>query len=282
VIVARTRRELGEALPAGPSTALVPTMGALHEGHLALLRAARASAARVVVSLFVNPTQFAPGEDLARYPRDEAADLAAARAAGVDVVFAPSEREMYPDGFSTTIDPGPVAAILEGAHRPRHFEGVATVVTMLLALTRPDAAFFGEKDWQQLVVIRHVVRDLGLRVEIRGVPTVREPDGLALSSRNRFLEDGQRERARTLAAGLLAARALYDGGERREKPLLAAARGGMAVDPQYLVLRERDTLGPFDPARPAVLAVAAHVGSTRLIDNVHLLPAIPSPQGASS
>jgi pantoate--beta-alanine ligase len=282
MMVVRTRRELDAALPAGPCTALVPTMGALHAGHVALLRAARAAASRVVMSLFVNPTQFAPGEDLARYPRDEEADLAAARAEGVDVVFAPSEREMYPDGFSTTVDPGPLGGILEGAHRPGHFAGVATVVTTLLALVRPDLAFFGEKDWQQLVVVRHVVRDLGLGVEIRGVPTVREPDGLALSSRNRFLENGRRAEARTLSAGLLAAESLYAEGERRAEPLLAAARASMAVEPQYLALRERDTLVPFDPARPAVLAVAARVGPTRLIDNVLLVPPVPSPSGASS
>jgi pantoate--beta-alanine ligase len=282
MIVARTRRELDAALPPGLRTALVPTMGALHDGHRALLRAARAAASRVVMSLFVNPTQFAQGEDFARYPRDEAADLAAAAAERVDVVFAPSERQMYPDGFSTTVDPGPLGSVLEGAHRPGHFAGVATVVTMLLALARPQLAFFGEKDWQQLVVVRHVVRDLGLAVDIRGVPTVREPDGLALSSRNRFLENGQRAQARTLSAGLLSAQGLYGRGERDPEPLLAAARAPLTLEPQYLVLRERDTLAPFDPGRAAVLAVAARVGATRLIDNVLLVPTVPSSPGDPS
>jgi pantoate--beta-alanine ligase len=257
-------------------------MGALHAGHVALLRAARSPASRVVMSLFVNPTQFAQGEDFAQYPRDEPSDRAAAAAETVDVVFAPSEQEMYPDGFATAVDPGPLGGMLEGAHRPGHFAGVATVVTALLALVRPHVAFFGEKDWQQLVVIRHVVRDLGLGVDVRGVPTVREADGLALSSRNRFLEDGQRARALTLSAGLAAAAALYAAGEREAAPLLAAARDPMAVQPQYLVLRERDTLAPFDPGRPAVLAVAARVGPTRLIDNVQLVPPLPSSPGAPS
>jgi pantoate--beta-alanine ligase len=273
VLVARTRAELREALAEGGRVALVPTMGALHGGHRALLRAARPLGDTVVMSLFVNPTQFGPGEDFAAYPRDEAADLAAAEAEGVDVVFAPSVEEMYPGGAGeTAVDPGPLATILEGADRPGHFRGVATVVTKLFGIVRPHVALFGQKDWQQLVVIRRVTRDLELGVEVVGVPTVREPGGLALSSRNAYLSNGQHELARTLSTALLAAQSAYRAGERDEGRLVSAARTALAVEPRYLELREADTLAPYDPASPAVLLVAARVGRTRLIDNVPLSP----------
>ncbi len=268
--VARTLPELGAALAGRDDVALVPTMGALHDGHRALLRAARRSAGTVVMSLFVNPSQFGPGEDFARYPRDEAADVAIAGEEGADVVFAPSVDVIYPEGFATTVDPGPLAAELEGAARPEHFAGVATVVTRLFGLVRPARAFFGEKDYQQLVLVRRVARDLALGVEVVGVPTVRDADGLALSSRNRFLSADERARATSLSAGLHATARLYAGGERDAGRLLAAARAGLAVEPDYLELRRRDDLGAYDPARPAVVVVAARVGTTRLIDNLPL------------
>jgi pantoate--beta-alanine ligase len=268
--VARTLPELAAALAGRDDVALVPTMGALHDGHRALLRAARLSAATVVMSLFVNPTQFGPGEDFARYPRDEEADLAIAGEEGTDIVFAPSAQAIYPDGFATSVDPGPLAGELEGRSRPDHFHGVATVVTRLFGLVRPQRAFFGEKDYQQLVIVRGVARDLALAVEVMGVPTVRAADGLALSSRNRYLSAGERREAASLFAGLGAAGRLYAGGERGQDLLRATARARLAVDAEYLELRRRDDLGDYDPAQPAILLVAARVGSTRLIDNLSL------------
>ena len=212
--VARTLPDLGEALAGASDVVLVPTMGALHDGHRALLRAARRTDATVVMSLFVNPSQFAPDEDFARYPRDEALDLAIAAGEGVDVVFAPGVETVYPDGFSTAVDPGPLARELEGRSRPGHFSGVATVVTRLFGLVRPRVAFFGQKDFQQLEVIRQVARDLALGVEIVGVPTVRDPDGLALSSRNVYLSPDERVRAVSLYRGLQAAESMYAQGAR--------------------------------------------------------------------
>jgi pantoate--beta-alanine ligase len=268
--VARTLPELAAALAGRGDVALVPTMGALHEGHRALLRAARSAAATVVMSLFVNPAQFGPGEDLERYPRDEAADLAIASAEGADVVFAPDAHTVYPDGFATEVDPGPLGRELEGRSRPGHFRGVATVVTRLFGLVRPQRAFFGEKDYQQLVIVRQVARDLALGVEVQGVPTVRDADGLALSSRNRFLSPAERERATTLHAGMRAAGRLYAAGEHDAPMLLDTARARLAIDPDYLELRRADDLGAYDPDRPAVLLVAARLGTTRLIDNLVL------------
>jgi pantoate--beta-alanine ligase len=268
--VARTLPELAAALAGRGDVALVPTMGALHDGHRALLRAARASADTVVMSLFVNPSQFGPGEDYARYPRDEDSDLAIAAGEGADVVFAPGVETMYPPGFATAVDPGSLADELEGRARPGHFRGVATVVTRLFGLVRPQRAFFGEKDYQQLVIVRRVARDLALGVEVAGVPTVRAADGLALSSRNRFLSPAERRAAATLFAGLDAARALAAAGERDARCLRAAARAPMAVEPDYLELRDRDDLSSYDPSRPAVLLVAARLGTTRLIDNLSL------------
>jgi pantoate--beta-alanine ligase len=269
----RTLPDLGEALAGTNGVVLVPTMGALHDGHRALLRAARRSSATVVMSLFVNPSQFAPDEDFERYPRDETLDLAIAADEGVDVVFAPGVETIYPDGFATAVDPGPLARELEGRSRPGHFSGVATVVARLFGLVRPQVAFFGQKDFQQLEVIRQVVRDLALGVEIVGVPTVRDPDGLALSSRNVYLSADERVLAVSLYRGLQAAESLYARGERDPAGLLAGGRAQMAVEPEYLELRQRDGLGSYEPAAPAVMLVAARFGTTRLIDNVPLEPA---------
>ncbi|HEY3614318.1 MAG TPA: pantoate--beta-alanine ligase [Gaiellales bacterium] len=268
--VVRTRPELEAALAGRRDVVLVPTMGALHEGHRALLRAAGESPATVVLSLFVNPSQFGSDEDLARYPRDEDADVAVAGEEGADVVFAPGVETIYPEGFATTVDPGALAHELEGRARPGHFAGVATVVTRLFGIVRPRRAYFGEKDYQQLVIVTRVARDLALGVEVAGVATVRDADGLALSSRNVFLSPAERAQAVTLHAGLAAARAAYAGGERDAARLRAAARGELAVEPDYLELRRRSDLAAYDPRDPAILLVAAHVGATRLIDNISL------------
>jgi pantoate--beta-alanine ligase len=267
--VARTLPELAGLLAGREDVALVPTMGALHEGHRALLRAARGRSTTAVMSLFVNPTQFAPGEDFERYPRDEAADLRIALEEGIDVAFVPGVDAVYPAGFATSIDPGPLGDDLEGGVRPGHFRGVATVVTRLLGLVQPARAFFGEKDYQQLAVIRSVARDLALAVEIVGVPTVRASDGLALSSRNRYLSEDERRLAVSLHAGLGAATTSYGAGERDPSQLLSAARARMLVEPEYLELRRSD-LAAYARDAPAVLLVAARFGSTRLIDNVLL------------
>jgi pantoate--beta-alanine ligase len=267
--VARTLPELARTLAGRDDVGLVPTMGALHDGHRALLDAARRTSHTVVMSLFVNPTQFAPGEDLDRYPRDEDGDLAIAAQAGADIVFAPDVDVVYPPGFSASVDPGPLGDELEGAVRPGHLRGVSTVVTRLLGLVHPTRAFFGEKDYQQLAVVRSVVRDLALGVEIVGVPTVRSADGLALSSRNVYLSPSERRDATTLFAGLDAAARAYNAGERVPDRLLATARAPMRVAPEYLELRRHD-LATYDPDAPAVLLVAARYGTTRLIDNVLL------------
>jgi pantoate--beta-alanine ligase len=233
------------------TTGLVPTMGALHDGHRALLRAARGENDRVVMSLFVNPTQFGPGEDFDRYPRDEARDRAVAAEEGADEVVAPSVEEMYPDGFSTTVDVGDMASRLEGAARPGHFAGVATVVLKLLQRVAPDRAYFGQKDAQQLAVIRRMVRDLDVPVQIRAVATQREPDGLALSSRNVFLDPEQRRRAASLHRAL----------EARDPSLVEG-------DLEYFESVDPDTFAPCPPRPGALLVAAARFGATRLIDNV--------------
>ncbi len=245
--------------------AVVMTMGALHEGHAALIRAARKESDHLTVTIFVNPLQFGPNEDLARYPRTPEEDRALALAEGADEIFAPTVDQMYPGGEpQVTVHPGPLGAELEGAIRPGHFAGVLTVVLKLLHLTKPDVAYFGEKDYQQLTLIRTMVRDLSLDVEIVGVPTVREPDGLALSSRNRYLSPSDRQQALALS------RALREGAAFHEpQAVLSAARrelGDLNVD--YLELRDPD-LGP-PKTGPARLLVAARVGSTRLIDNTPL------------
>jgi pantoate--beta-alanine ligase len=266
--VVHTRAELAGRLPGG-GTGVVMTMGALHEGHRQLMRVARERDASVVVTIFVNPLQFGPGEDYERYPRTLAADVEACRAEGVDLVFAPDREEMYPDGRpQVTMDPGPLGTILEGASRPGHFAGMLTVVQKLLLLTRAGRAYFGEKDFQQLTLIRRMVRDLELGVDVVGVPTVREPDGLARSSRNRYLSPADRRSALALS------RALREGaGHSDAESALAAARKILDDEPavrvDYLALTGPDLTGP-PAAGPARLLVAARVGGTRLIDNVPL------------
>jgi pantoate--beta-alanine ligase len=260
-------RKLVDELP-GP-VALVPTMGALHEGHRTLVRAARDRAATVVVSVFVNPTQFGPGEDYDRYPRTWDADLAALAEEGADVVFHPGVDEVYPSGAAgVTVDPGPLGSVLEGAVRPGHFAGVLTVVAKLFGLVRPDLALFGEKDYQQLTLIRAMARELALRVDVVGVPTVREDDGLALSSRNRYLGPDQRATAAAISAAL---RAGAEAGPRGAAAVLAAAREVLAAQPEllqdYLELTDTD-LGPAPVSGPARLLVAARAGATRLLDNI--------------
>jgi pantoate--beta-alanine ligase len=249
--------------------ALVPTMGALHEGHRTLVRAAKERAGSVVVSVFVNPTQFGPGEDFDRYPRTWDADLAALAEEGADVVFHPEVDEVYPPAsLGVTVQPGPLGSVLEGAVRPGHFAGVLTVVAKLFGLVRPDVAVFGEKDYQQLTLIRAMARELALGVEVVGVPTVREDDGMALSSRNRYLTPDERTRAATISRALRAgAAAGPDGADA----VLTAAREVLATAPElvldYLELTDPD-LGPAPGTGPARLLVAARAGSTRLLDNV--------------
>jgi pantoate--beta-alanine ligase len=279
--VARSIAALREAVAGwrggGARIGLVPTMGAIHAGHLALVTAARASCERVVATLFVNPKQFGPQEDFAAYPRDEAADFAAFRATGVDLVFAPPVAEMYAPGFVTNIRVGGVAGELEGVRRPGHFDGVATVVTKLLLQALPDVACFGEKDYQQLTVVRRLVRDLDIPVRIEGVPIVREPDGLALSSRNVYLSPAERQAAPALYRALCdTAAALAGASDRLAEALdrgLAALRAA-GFDPDYLDLRDAETLAAMAALdRPARLLAAARLGRTRLIDNIAVTPA---------
>lgn len=269
--VAALRRQLDEWRVAGDTVALVPTMGALHDGHVALVRVARERARRVVASLFVNPAQFAPGEDFARYPRDEAADMARFLDAGVDLVYAPGARDMYPKGFATTVTPGGAAQGLEADYREGFFSGVATVVLKLFMQTGADVAVFGEKDYQQLVVVKQMVRDLDLRIDIVPVATVREADGLAMSSRNAYLGSRDRRRAAGLFRILMETRGVLGGGESMDAAILDASRSLEAafdaVD--YLSLRDPVTLGVVETqARAARLLAAVRLGGTRLIDNV--------------
>ena len=256
----------------GRKIAVVPTMGALHEGHLALVRHARARADVVILTIFVNPTQFGPKEDLSRYPRDEEGDLAKARPAGIDLAFCPSAEAMYPPGAQTFIEVRELQKPLCGASRPGHFAGVATVVTKLFHITRPHLAVFGEKDYQQLAIIRRMVRDLDFGIEIQGVPIVREADGLALSSRNAYLSAEQRVAALSLSKGLAAAEAAYKAGERDAATLVAIARAPIEAEPlariDYVELRDADELSTIERAdNKSVLAIASFVGTTRLIDN---------------
>ena len=250
--------------------AVVMTMGALHEGHAALLRAARADNDHVLATIFVNPLQFGPNEDFARYPRTVDADLGVLRQQGADAVFRPEPEEVYPDGQPRVrVDPGPLGSILEGAHRPGHFDGVLTVVLKLLNLTRADAAYFGEKDYQQLTLIRGMVADLNVPVVIVGVPTVREADGLALSSRNRFLSAEQREAALALSRGLRAGAEAAEAGLAAEVIRAAVVKeidGTPGVLEDYVELTD-PALGPPPRRGPARILVAAKVGETRLIDN---------------
>jgi pantoate--beta-alanine ligase len=270
VTVARSRVELAAALATLPGPrGVVMTMGALHDGHAELMRRARAECASVVATLFVNPLQFAAGEDLGRYPRTFEADLEICAQTGVDVLFAPGEPELYPNGRpATAVTAGPLGDVLEGASRPGHFDGVLTVVLKLLHLTVPQVAYFGEKDYQQLTVIRAMVADLDLDVRIAPVPTVREVDGLARSSRNRFLSDEQRAGALALSRGLLAGAAAGGSGAAA---VLAAAHaeidGVPGLELDYLELCSPD-LQPAPDSGPARLLVAARTGQTRLIDNL--------------
>ncbi|QLY31419.1 pantoate--beta-alanine ligase [Nocardia huaxiensis] len=258
----------------GRKVALVPTMGALHEGHLELVRLAKRTNQVVVVSIFVNPLQFGANEDLDKYPRTLDADVELLRGEGVELVFAPSANDMYPDGPRTTVQAGPFGDILEGAHRPGHFAGVLTVVAKLFNICRPHEAFFGEKDYQQLALIRQMVRDLNFDLKIRPVATVREEDGLAKSSRNRFLDPEQRELAATLSAALIAGRHSQGLGA---EAVLATARAVLDTAPEieldYLALRSADFGEPT--TGNARLLVAARVGSTRLIDNMPVTLGVP-------
>jgi pantoate--beta-alanine ligase len=279
----RTKAELRAAVAAakreGQSVGLVPTMGYLHEGHLSLIRAARAECDLVVMSLFVNPTQFGPSEDLDRYPRDEGRDLRLAAEAGADLVFAPGVEEVYAEGAATAVEvTGSLTGVLDGdpdRRGPEHFRGVTTVVAKLFNIVDPDIAYFGQKDAQQAVVIRRMARDLDFPVRIEVLPTVREADGLAMSSRNAYLEPADRERATALSRALAAAErtaraeSLAAGLEAAHRELAAAG-----IEPEYLEARDAETLEPVErlAERPVLVAVAARVGGARLIDNVLIHP----------
>jgi pantoate--beta-alanine ligase len=259
--IAKVRDALADPRRHGNRIGLVPTMGAFHPGHLALMRAARKASDVAVVSLFVNPVQFDDPADLARYPRNEAQDLAAAEDAGVDMLFAPSAEELYPAGFDTAVDPGELGRVLEGAARPGHFRGVATVCAKLFSIVQPDVAWFGQKDAQQVAVVRQLVRDLNLPIEIATLPTVRDSDGLALSSRNARLSPDEREAALALPRALGACRAAHHAGADAARAARAVldAEAGLLVD--YVAVADFD--GP-------TLVAAVRVGATRLIDNARL------------
>lgn len=273
----KTSREMAQAAKeAARPLGLVPTMGALHEGHLALVRQARRDNASLAVSIFINPAQFSPGEDLTQYPRDLEVDLEMLRREGADLVFVPSPQEVYPAGFDTWVDVGDLAARLEGAVRPGHLRGVATVVTKLLNVTSPDRAYFGQKDAQQSLVVRQLVRDLNLGVEVVVVPTVREPDGLAMSSRNAYLTPPQRSAATVIYRGLCRAGELWREGVRDGERLRGEARQALEGEPliehiDYVSVAGADTLKELDAiTEPAMVLVAVQIGKTRLIDNIIL------------
>jgi pantoate--beta-alanine ligase len=255
---------------------LVPTMGAFHEGHLSLIRAARASCDLVVVWLFVNPTQFNDAGDLVNYPRDERRDAELAEACGADILFAPTVEEVYPAGFATTVTVSGIADVLEGAHRPGHFAGVATVVAKMLNMVRPDVAFFGAKDAQQVAVVRRMVSDLDLGVAIEVLPIVREPDGLAMSSRNVRLSPSERRRATALHRGLAAARLAVLGGERDAATLVRTVEGELAdasISAEYVAVLDPESFAPIPQVGDrALIALAARVGPVRLIDNLEVTP----------
>jgi len=275
--IAMARKVCDAARSAGRTVGFVPTMGAFHDGHVSLMRRARDERDHAVVSIFVNPLQFRPGEDLSRYPRDEDRDLSIAGQLGVDVVFAPSVEEMYPAGRpEVTVDPGPLGDRLEGAARPGHFRGVATVVTKLFDVVGSSTAYFGEKDAQQLAVVRRMVRDLSLPIEVEGCPTVREPDGLATSSRNAYLSPEQRDAAGCLFLALSEAAQMARGGERDAATLVAAMAREIGATPEaridYAAVVDDETFEEVATiAGPARALVAAKFGETRLIDNL-LLP----------
>ncbi len=274
--VADVRAAVSQARRAGASIGLVPTMGAFHDGHLSLMRRAREQCDRVVVSLFVNPTQFNEQADLDHYPRDERRDAALAAEAGVDFLFAPPVGQVYPPGFATTVSVAGVSESLEGAHRGRgHFDGVATVVTKLFNIVSPDVAYFGQKDAQQVTVIRQLVRDLDMPVRIEVCPIVREPDGLALSSRNVRLSGTERARATALHRALVAVQESVVAGEQDATAVKATAIAALTsagIEPEYFELVSADTLAPVRRIDGEVLAlVAARVGATRLIDNAIII-----------
>jgi pantoate--beta-alanine ligase len=283
--VVRSREELREALAAprreGRRIGLVPTMGYFHEGHLSLMRRAREDCDIVVVSLFVNPTQFGPGEDLDAYPRDEDRDAELAAREGVDLLWMPNGEEVYPEGFATTVEVGnELTGVLEGDpdHRgPSHFRGVTTVVAKLFNSVQPDVAYFGRKDAQQALVIERMTRDLDFPIEIAVLPTVREEDGLALSSRNAYLTPEQREQANAISRALRAAEQAARGGETSVEALVEAARNELrraGIEPEYVEARAAEDLSPVAElnGRPVLVAVAARVGRARLIDNVLITP----------
>jgi pantoate--beta-alanine ligase len=260
---------------AGRRIGFVPTMGYLHEGHLTLVDEARRRADTVILSIFVNPLQFGPAEDLARYPRDLPRDRALASARGVDALFVPTAAAMYPPGSQVLLSPGPIAERWEGAARPGHFTGVLTAVAKLFHLVEPDLACFGQKDVQQLTLVRRMVRDLDWPVEIVAVPTVREPDGLALSSRNAYLGADDRQRAVVLSRALQAAHRAWRGGEARAAALEAKVRQELGTEPtvevEYISIADPEALAPVDTAdEHTVVAIAARIGGTRLIDNIIL------------
>ena len=271
--VLRTRAELREALEAAPRPiGLVTTMGWLHDGHRALIRRARQDNATTVVTIFVNPRQFNDASDYTRYPRNEASDLAIIESEGADFVFAPDVPEIYPDGFDTSVSVGDVAQPLEGAARPGHFDGVATVVAILFGLVRADRAYFGQKDAQQVMVIRRMADDLAIGTEVVTCPTIREPDGLAMSSRNVHLSPDERAAATVLRRALLAARAAWEAGERSAEALRKAMRDELATEPladvDYVSVADGRTLSELEAVDgPALASLAVRFGSTRLIDN---------------
>jgi pantoate--beta-alanine ligase len=257
------------------SVGLVPTMGYLHEGHLSLVRGARADDDVVVVSIFVNPTQFGPQEDYQRYPRDPDRDLALLREERADVVFMPSLEEMYPEGFSSYVEVSGVTEVLEGVHRPDHFRGVTTVVAKLFLIVQPHRAYFGRKDAQQLVVVRKMARDLNMDVDVVGLPTVREPDGLAMSSRNAYLSPGEREAALVLSRSLRLAEELWSQGERDATVIRQRMNDLIAAEPlarvDYVSVADAESLRELDRIEgPALVSLAVRIGRTRLIDNVTL------------
>jgi pantoate--beta-alanine ligase len=283
IVRVSTKGEVRSAVEAakreGKTVGFVPTMGALHEGHLSLVRAASRRCDVVAVSVFVNPTQFSPGEDFERYPRQIETDLELLASAGADLVWTPTTEEMYAPDAEVTVDPGPLATRWEGAVRPGHFAGMATIVTKLLSVVRPDAAFFGEKDYQQLVIVRSMVRDLDLGCEVAGCPIVRDPDGLALSSRNAYLSAEGREAGLGLAHALWAAATGLMQGERDARVLESAMReaaalhAGDALDLDYAAVVDPETLEPLARIEgPARAIIAGRVGTTRLLDNLALTP----------
>lgn len=276
--IAELRAAVDAARSAGRQIGLVPTMGALHAGHVSLVDAAARECGFVVATVFVNPTQFGPHEDFQRYPRSLDADRDALRGHGADLIFAPNVEEVYPPGHATAVEVGGVAVPLEGARRAGHFRGVATVVLKLFNMVRPDVAYFGRKDYQQARVIEQMVADLNVPLAIRVCPIVREPDGLAMSSRNAYLAGEERRRALVLRRSLLRAQSLVAGGERDAEAILAAMRGEFATEPQvrtdYIALADPQTMAPVERVAPGTVAlVAAFVGQTRLIDNEVLGPA---------